>query len=203
MEKIDKTVIKEELTKNFDFNENDWSITLKAEIDSEMLSAIITFYKLFVEAHTPKATTTKKVAKIKDRPTIIVCSPGGDLFCTFGIIDTMNFYEKKMGIKTDVTVVGPAFSGASLISVCGTGTRKIGENSYLMVHDIWSIADSSFTASDVKKKNEYLTELQNRYIGLFVSKSKLTIDQITINLRDDVYYNAIECVKLGLMDEIL
>lgn len=190
-----KEVLVKELISSFAFDEQAWTMSLKGAIDSEMVSAVRVFYEMY------RATPPGPIEK--PTPTFYISSPGGDLFCTFGIVDLMRFYEVAYGIKTNITVFGPAFSGASLITICGTGERSIGENSYLMIHDIWGVADAAFTATSAQKKAEYIKRLQHRYFMLYVDHSKLNLQDLEGNIRDDAYYDSKECLELGLVDKII
>jgi ATP-dependent protease ClpP protease subunit len=189
-----------ELVTLYSFDEVKWTLTLKGAIDPEMVAGVRLFLDLYVD-YVKRAKRNEE--KYVDKPTLFVVSPGGDLFCTFGIVDLMRFYEVNFGVLVDVTVFGPAFSGASLIVICGTGERSIAENSYLMIHDIWGVANSAFTATDVQKKAEYIAKLQKRYFNLYIAHSKLKLEDMTGNIRDDAYYDSTECLNLGLIDKII
>lgn len=195
MNNVSVKAITKNLATSYDYNSNTCYICISGEIDTAALACLKSFYDLYVQDN---LQNEKRV-----NPTIGLISYGGDLFCSFGIIDLMRTYEKQYGIKTDILVLGPCFSASALIAINGTGVRKMTANSYLMVHDISGMTSGYLTATAIESTARSAKELKARYISLLMDKSSLTKEEIESNLRDDIFFTSNMAKEKNMIDEIL
>ncbi len=124
-------------------------------------------------------------------------SDGGDLFGAFAIID------KIESIRTPVYtyVEGCAASAATLISVVGK-RRFMTKNAYMLIHqlssDSWG-GKYQDMIDDMINSKKFMNKIKNIYKQKTKLKSK-ELDQI---LKRDIWWDDVECLKRGLIDEIL
>jgi ATP-dependent Clp protease protease subunit len=123
-------------------------------------------------------------------------SYGGSVFAAFGSIDYMN--QSKTPIYTYID--GCAASAGTIMSVCGD-QRFIGENSYMLVHQLSSGMWGKFQElQDDMKNSENLMKRIKEIYGAKTKIPKIKMDEL---LKHDLWWDAKTCLKYGLVDEIL
>jgi len=123
-------------------------------------------------------------------------SYGGSVFAAFGSIDYMN--QSKTPIYTYID--GCAASAGTIMSVCGT-QRFIGENSYMLVHQLSSGMWGKFQELQDDMKNS--ENLMKRIKEIYEAKTKIPKTKMDELLKHDLWWDAKTCLKYGLVDEIL
>ena len=117
-----------------------------------------------------------------------ICSYGGLILEAFGIIDLI----QSKHLKTTANIVGFAASAAAILALsCDVVTMSsLGS---LMIHSAWS--DSELADSDdpgIKRCNQVQLQIINKRCKAINDKT----------LKQDHWYSADECLKLGLIDKI-
>jgi len=123
-------------------------------------------------------------------------SYGGSVFAAFGSIDYMN--QSKTPIYTYID--GCAASAGTIMSVCGT-QRFIGENSYMLVHQLSSQHWGKYQELQDDMKNS--DNLMKRIKEIYEEKTKIPKTKMDEILKHDLWWDARTCLKYGLVDEIL
>ena len=117
-----------------------------------------------------------------------ICSYGGLILDTFGIIDLI----QSKHLKTTANIVGFAASAAAILALsCDVVTMSsLGS---LMIHSAWSeseLADSNDPG--IKRCNQVQLQIINKRCKAINDKT----------LKQDHWYSADECLELGLIDKI-
>lgn len=123
-------------------------------------------------------------------------SYGGSVFAAFGSIDYMN--QSKTPIYTYID--GCAASAGTIMSVCGT-QRFIGENSYMLVHQLSSTHWGKYQELQDDMKNS--DNLMKRIKEIYEAKTKIPKTKMDEILKHDLWWDAKTCLKYGMVDEIL
>ena len=123
-------------------------------------------------------------------------SYGGSVFAAFGSIDYMN--QSKTPIYTYID--GCAASAGTIMSVCGD-QRFIGENSYMLVHQLSSTHWGKYQELQDDMKNS--DNLMKRIKEIYEAKTKIPKTKMDEILKHDLWWDAKTCLKYGLVDEIL
>ncbi len=124
-------------------------------------------------------------------------SGGGDLFSGLAAIDTI----QSMKTPIHTYVQGSVASAATLMSICGS-KRFMYKNSVMLIHQI-------STAMMYGKYHEFLDEIENQNLlmekvkDLYKEKTNLTDEMLDEMLQHDLWLDAEQCLKLGLVDKIL
>ena len=129
--------------------------------------------------------------------TLSISSYGGDVYAGLAVCDIIN--SAPMPINT--IGYGPVMSAAGFILVSGTGTRKITENSYIMIHDIFGMIKGR--SQDMFTETDHWRKLQERCYKLFASKTKKSVTYWKNKSKSTYYLTAGDAVKLGIIDEVL
>ena len=122
---------------------------------------------------------------------------GGDLITTLGIIDYLNSVDRPV----NTICRGGAMSAAALILTCGAGKRYMSPNSTVMFHEGSMMEMGRVT--DVKNSIKWSEVLLDKVYQLLADKTKEDIDFWKKTLQADTYLTAEECIKLGVVDEII
>ena len=135
--------------------------------------------------------------KVEPKPiNLYITSNGGLVYQVFGAIDTIR------GMKVPVHTICKGFvaSAGTLLSLSG-GKRYITESSYMLIHELRSGHWGKFThlSESLDNSKQLMEHIKNWYL----SKTKMTAEELEEQLKKDVSWNAQMCLEKGLVDEII
>jgi len=137
----------------------------------------------------------------KEKPiTIIINSPGGDVFSGFAIFDTMRL------IKAPVITLVAGFA-ASMGSIIMLGSKKgrryATKNSKVLIHQplIGGVFQGRATEIEIQAKE--IQETKERIINLYVEETGQTREKIAKDIEMDYWMTAESAVEYGLIDKII
>ena len=133
-----------------------------------------------------KVSSILESVKDGDNLELNIASYGGELLPTISIIDLI----KSKNLKTTANIVGFAASAAAILALsCDVVTMSsLGS---LMIHSAWSEMSDSDDPG-IKRCNQVQLQIINKRCKAISDKT----------LKQDNWYNANECLKLGLIDKI-
>ncbi len=127
---------------------------------------------------------------------INICTDGGEIFPALSAVDRI----KSSTIPVYSIVEGSVASAGTLISVVAH-RRFIRKNAFMLIHQvnggIWG------TYSEVKDENKNMQLLMNIIKNIYLKHSKFKEKELNSLLKHDLYLTAEECLKYGLVDEII
>ena len=130
---------------------------------------------------------------------IVFSSPGGSIIDGFELFD---FIQELRGKGHEMTTgsLGMAASMAGILLMAGD-VRWMGHQAWVMIHRAaFGAIGKTFEIEDEVK---YVKRIEERCLGIFTSRSKLTKQKIKRNWdRKDWWIDADECLAMGLVDEI-
>ena len=127
---------------------------------------------------------------------IHINSEGGDLFAGLSMSDAIRLCK----VPVTTIIEGEAASAATIISVVAD-KRMITKNSYMLIHQM----STGFWG----KYNEFLDEMKNQKTLMDIMKkiyneyTNITIKELNVCLKKDIYWSPEYCLDNGLVDEIL
>lgn len=122
-------------------------------------------------------------------------SPGGSLFEGFSIFNQLRDYGNVTTI-----VDGIAASIASVIALAGN-TVKAYKNSYIFVHNPWSIAIGD--TNDMKDASDDLAKFRDTLIDLYKSKTGLSEDDLKEMCTNNTFLSSEKALSIGLIDDVI
>ena len=131
--------------------------------------------------------------------TIYINSTGGDLYCTFALIDVMR--HSRIPIRT--IGLGSVMSAAFLIFASGAdGERYCGKHTSLMCHQFSSGSDGKY--HDLKAEMKETELLNQKMVNILKDATGLAPGIIKKKLlpASDVYLTADEVIELGIADHL-
>lgn len=115
-------------------------------------------------------------------------SPGGDVFEGLAIYNAL----KKSPAEVEVIVDGIAASIASIIAL---GGKKVtmGEGSFIMIHNPWTIAMGD--ATQMKKTADILDKIGAELASIYARAMGKTVEECLKIMADETYWNADEALE--------
>jgi len=135
--------------------------------------------------------------KVEPKPiTLYITSNGGLVYQVFGAIDTIR------GMKVPVHTVCKGFvaSAGTLLSLAGK-KRYITESSYMLIHELRAGHWGKFTHLSESLDNS--KQLMEHIKKWYLSRTKMSSEELDEQLKKDVSWNAQMCLEKGLVDEII
>jgi ATP-dependent Clp protease protease subunit len=132
--------------------------------------------------------------------TVIINSPGGDVFSGFAIFDIMR------AIKAPVITLVAGFA-ASMGSIIMLGSKKgkryATKNSKILIHQplIGGVFQGRATEIEIQAKE--IQETKERIINLYVEETGQKKEKIAQDIEMDYWMTSDEAIKYGLIDKII
>ncbi len=135
--------------------------------------------------------------KVEPKPiNLYITSNGGLVYQVFGAIDTIR------GMKVPVHTICKGFvaSAGTLLSLAGK-KRYITESSYMLIHELRAGHWGKFThlSESLDNSKQLMEHIKNWYL----TRTKMTSEELDEQLKKDVSWNAQMCLDKGLVDEII
>ena len=150
-----------------------------------------------VELVTKKMQVLGIENSIEPPPIILhVGSYGGSIFAGFAGMDMIR--SNPLPIHT--VVDGATASAATLLSVVGY-KRLIRKSSYMLIHQVSSFLCGKF--EEIKDDIQNLKKIMSTIKQVYINHTKIPKDKLDEILKHDWWLSADECLKYGLVDEII
>ena len=121
---------------------------------------------------------------------------GGSIHAAFSIIACI----KSLKVPVHTICDGYVASAGTLISICGS-RRFIHRHSNMLIHELRSSLWGKF--SDIEEEFGNLKKMMNKIKDIYIEHSKLKKKNLDDILKKDQDFDADECLKYGLVDEII
>ena len=126
-----------------------------------------------------------------------IFSLGGCVYSGFSLYDFIIEFKKKIPIYT--VVEGMCASAATFFSVAGT-KRFMTPNSYILIHQLSTMIGGNF--EQVQDGYDNSKKSMEKIMQIYKTHTKINKKKIPNILKHDLNWDAGECVKYGLIDEI-
>lgn len=136
--------------------------------------------------------------------TMIVTSPGGDVFAALAIYDTIVRMRKEYDISIIAEARGYAASAAAVI-VQAADSRLATPHTRFLMHEVNEISfHDRRTVSDVEDEAAEMRKVNDMLVEIFAKRSGHPEEEIkTLWKKKDVWMSAQEALEWGLIDEIV
>ena len=126
-----------------------------------------------------------------------IYSPGGEIHAGLTLYDFIIEFSKSIPVHT--VVEGIAASAATLISIAGV-KRYITPNSYMLIHQLSTFFGGNF--EQMKDEFGNCEKIMKQLKDIYAQRTKLNRSQLNDILKQDINWNADDCKKYGLIDQI-
>lgn len=127
---------------------------------------------------------------------LFINSEGGEVFSAFSSVDRI----KNSKVPIHSTVEGFCASAATLLSVVAS-KRYIRKNAFMMIHQLSGGIWGNYEV--VKEEYENMELLMTCIKKIYLDHTKIPESDLVEILKHDTYLNAEQCLKYGLVDEII
>lgn len=125
-------------------------------------------------------------------------SLGGDTFTGVAIYNLLRTKSKTSKIITYVDAI--AASAASIIAMAGDKII-MPSNTLMMIHNCWTLSIGN--ANELRKTASDMDKIMDAVIQCYLSKIKITEEELRTLLDDETYLTAQEALEKGFCDEVL
>jgi len=139
----------------------------------------------------------KEYDAIKDRKeiTLLLNSPGGDVFAGMTIYNILAPQKEKISVK----VLGLAASISSVIALAGK-SMIMGEGAYFMIHNPWAITMG--TAQEIRQTADLLDSIGSGMADIYTARSNSDREEILSLMEEETWMTAEEAREAGFADSI-
>jgi ATP-dependent Clp protease, protease subunit len=167
-----------------------------------LLENRIVFLEGPIDDHSANATIMKllylQYENKKQEIHFYINSPGGSVYATLAIYDTMQFLECPIATY----VVGIAASGAAVLLAGGTkGKRFALPNSKVMIHQPHGSVGGQ--VSDIEIQVEEIIGMKKTINDILVAHTGQAYERVAIDTERDRYLSAVQAKEYGVVDEVL
>jgi ATP-dependent protease ClpP protease subunit len=120
---------------------------------------------------------------------------GGCIHSAFSVVDTI----QTLGVPVYTIVEGSVASAGTLISLAGK-KRFIMPNAYMLLHELRSGVWGKM--SNIEEEIQNLRKMMDHLYTYYETNTKMTKKTLEKLLTKDAIWNATECIKKGVVDEI-
>lgn len=138
----------------------------------------------------------------KGKVVVNIDSGGGSIYAGFSLMDEVAALQAQ-GVKYEMRVRGMAASMAGVI-LQQADERLCGPNSYIMIHraSAFLMGNSANLEDDVNRLRELEARIQKIFIERSGGKLKKSVVEGWWKAKSDIWIDAPEALKLGLIDRI-
>jgi len=160
--------------------------------ESNILDFLERFKRLENELLKKAVDTPGSIPTIK----ITINSGGGDLFAG---IAAMNIIEKSR-VKIITEAQGECCSAATFLLLAGS-ERRMGDSGFVLIHQI---ASGEFWGKFEELKNEFkcCSKFMSQIKEIYKTRTKIPNKLYKKMMKKDIYMNAHECIKYGIVHSI-
>lgn len=128
--------------------------------------------------------------------TVVINSPGGDMFEGFAIYNLLRDYAGEITTK----IIGVAASAASIIAM-GGNTGQIARAGFIMIHNAWVVAMGN--RNDLRDYADVLEPFDRAMADIYAARTGLDIDTTATMMDKETWIGGAEAVKQNFADELL
>lgn len=128
--------------------------------------------------------------------TVVINSPGGDMFEGFAIYNLLRDYAGDVTIK----IIGVAASAASIIAMGGKDIQ-IARAGFLMIHNAWVIAVGN--RNDLRDYADVLEPFDNAMADIYAARTGLDVGATAAMMDKETWIGGSDAVKQNFADSLL
>lgn len=140
----------------------------------------------------------KQIDAISGDVLIRINSPGGDVWATASIVNSM--VEKQKASAVNVMVEGLAASAATMVMISGDRV-EIAPLSDVMIHQ--TSAFQYGTADDFRKLAQLLEDKDSGVAALYAKRTGKTADEMFALMKEETWFTPEQAVEMGLADAVV
>jgi len=125
-----------------------------------------------------------------------LCTPGGEIFPAFAVVDTI----RRMKSTVYTYIDGMVASAGTLISIAGN-KRFMGKHAHLLIHQLSGGVYGKYDEMEDAMHNS--TNIMKLLKNFYKERTKIPMKKLEEILKKDLYMISSECLSYGIIDEII
>ncbi len=176
-----------------------WNPAIKAAASED--NTITIFDVIGQDYWTGEGVTAKRIAgalrAIGDKPvTVLVNSPGGDMFEGLAIYSLLREHPQEVTVK----VLGLAASAASIIAMAGD-ELQIARAGFLMIHNAWIYAAGN--RHEFREYADYLEPFDRSMADIYAARTGMEFEEIQTIMDAESWIGGSDAIEQGFADSLL
>ena len=177
----------------------EWNPAIKAAASED--NTITIFDVIGQDYWTGEGVTAKRIAgalrAIGDKPvTVLINSPGGDMFEGLAIYSLFREHSQEVTVK----VLGLAASAASIIAMAGD-TVQIARAGFLMIHNSWIYAAGN--RHEFREYADYLEPFDRSMADIYAARTGMEFEEIQTIMDAESWIGGSDAIEQGFADSLL
>lgn len=128
--------------------------------------------------------------------TVVINSPGGDVFEGFAIYNLLRDHQGEVTVK----VIGLAASSASIIAMAGD-TIQIARAGFFMIHNCWTLAIGN--RHELRDLADDMEPIDAAIADIYVAQTGMDIKDVQKQMDAETWIGGSSAVEQGYADELL
>lgn len=138
------------------------------------------------------------IIKVVPKPLFLhIFSPGGEVYAGLSLYDFIIEYKKVIEVHT--IVEGMVASAATFFSIAGT-KRYVAPNAYMLIHQLSTMLGGNY--EQIKDEFNNNEKIMEKITTIYTLHTKINRKKLSEILKHDINWDAEECLRNGLVDEI-
>lgn len=132
--------------------------------------------------------------------TYIVDSPGGSVSAILKFVDYIGLIKQKYKFIEFTSIITGTAASAGTIMAIVADKRYMTKYAHAMIHELSASRNGKF--SHIKSYTNFLTELHDTLVSIYLSKVKIDREFLENMLVDETWFSAVKYKELGFVDDI-
>ena len=128
--------------------------------------------------------------------TVMINSPGGDVWEGLAIYNLLREYSGKVTVK----IIGLAASAASFIAMAADEIQ-IARAGFLMIHNAWSVAMGN--KNDMREYADFLDQIDQTIADIYHVRTGIDVDDLSDQMDAETWINGTTAIDQGFADSFL
>lgn len=152
---------------------------------------------------TSAVTFTKELSSLKNvkKINLRVNCPGGDVYEALAIYNELKRFSSENEIEVVAYIDGVAASAASFL-ILAANKIVMGIGTTVMIHNP-SVFLGRIGSDEMRKTADYLDKVRDNILDIYMTKCKLTREEVLNYMNAEKWFSANEAVEAGFADEII
>lgn len=128
--------------------------------------------------------------------TVMINSPGGDVWEGLAIYNLLREYSGKVTVK----IIGLAASAASFIAMAADEIQ-IARAGFLMIHNAWSVAMGN--KNEMREYADFLDQIDQTIADIYHVRTGIDVDELAAQMDAETWINGTTAIDQGFADSFL
>ena len=132
--------------------------------------------------------------------TYVVDTPGGHVNAILKFVDFIDLTKQKYPNVKFTSIISGMVASAGTIMCMVADKRCMTKHAHAMIHELSTGNSGRYT--QLMAYTDFLKDLHDKLVDIYHKRTKISKERLEVLLKDDTWYNAVDYLKEGFIDEI-